>query len=386
MKSSVLLAVFSAGLGAALTSLVVGDPAGELDIAIVAEAGNANLRAPGLAARGEDTSRLTPDEQVNIRVYEDVNRSVVNISTRSQVQDGFWYSDEVAHGSGSGAVLDQSGHILTNFHVVDGADFVEVRLANNQSYQATLVGADKIDDIAILKIDVPPSELNPIKIGDSSNLRVGQRVFAIGNPFGWDRTLTTGIISSLNRTLPSRSQFRTMKALIQTDAAMNPGNSGGPLLNTSSEMIGMNVAIATGPARQNSGVGFAIPAKRIQRIARELIDSGRVTRADIGIVAVVQTEGGLLVQKLLRGGAAERAGLRPIRVIVRKRQQGPFIYEQRSYDIENADLITAVGGEPVRTPAEFLEAVESHRPGDTVRIGIIRNGQYRELEVTLGAS
>ena len=196
---------------------------------------------------------MTPEEQTNVYVYEHANPSVVNINTRSVQIDHFFRMQRESEGSGSGAIIDQAGHIITNFHVVDGANQIEVTLASNQSYPATLIGEDKEHDIAILKIEAPQSELSPIVMGTSGMLRVGQRVYVLGNPFGWDGTLTTGIISSLNGDLPSRVPGRTMKSLIQTDAAMNPGNSGGPLLNTNGEMIGMCVAIASKCRRKTPG-------------------------------------------------------------------------------------------------------------------------------------
>jgi S1-C subfamily serine protease len=198
--------------------------------------------------------------------------------------------------------------------------------------------------------------------------------------------MTTGIISGVNRTLPSRMQHRSMKALIQTDAAMNPGNSGGPLLDGGARMIGMNVAIATGEARQNSGVGFAIPINRIKRQVRELIEFGKVTRGEIGIVHALPVDEGILVALLAKGGPAEEAGLRPIRVIRERRQRGIYVYERQRYDVEHADIITAIDGQPVHSHSELIDATESKKPGETVVLTILRDGRRRTLEVTLGAS
>ncbi len=325
---------------------------------------------------------MTPEEQTNIFVYESTNPSVANISTVNVHQD--FFRQYHAQGSGSGAVLDKQGHIITNFHVVDGADQIDVTLASNISYEATLVGGDKEHDIAVLKIDAPPEELQPIALGGSSDLRVGQRVYALGNPFGWDGTLTTGIISSLNRNLPSRIPGREMHALIQTDAAMNPGNSGGPLVNTQGQMIGMCVAIAT-KTGQNAGVGFAIPIDRIKQFVPELIDNGRIVRAYIGIAKVVETGAGLVVHRLTQNGPAEEAGLRSYRKIVTRRQQGGVIYETVTIDRSHADRILAVDGEPMRTGVRFRDKIWEYQPGDVVQLTLMRDGKKIELPITLSA-
>jgi len=320
---------------------------------------------------------MTVEEQTNVFVYESTNPSVVNISTTSVQRDHFFMRQWQTEGSGSGAVLDKQGHVMTNFHVVDDADQIEVTLASNESYPAKLVGGDKEHDIAVLKVDAPPEALQPINLGSSSNLRVGQRVYALGNPFGWDGTLTTGIISSLNRDLPSRVPGREMHSLIQTDAAMNPGNSGGPLLNTQGHMIGMCVAIAT-KTGQNAGVGFAIPIDRIKQFVPELIQNGRVVRANIGIIEVVETEVGLVVRRLARGGVAEQAGLQGYKVI----RQGNYAYIDRS----QADRILAVDGEVMRTGVRFRDKIWEYQPGDVVRITVLREGREIEIPVTLAAN
>ncbi len=325
---------------------------------------------------------MTSEEQTNIFVYESTNPSVANISTVSVHQD--FFRQYHAQGSGSGAVIDKQGHIITNFHVVDGADQIEVTLASNSSYPATLVGGDKEHDIAVLKIDAPVEELQPIALGGSSDLRVGQRVYALGNPFGWDGTLTTGIISSLNRNLPSRIPGRDMHALIQTDAAMNPGNSGGPLVNTQGQMIGMCVAIAT-KTGQNAGVGFAIPIDRIKQFVPELIDNGRIVRANIGIKEVVETGAGLVVRLLTQNGPAEEAGMRGYRKIITRRKQGGVIYESVAIDRSHADRILAVDGEPMRTGVRFRDKIWEYQPGDVVQLTLMRDGQKIELPITLSA-
>jgi S1-C subfamily serine protease len=326
---------------------------------------------------------LTTEEQTNVYVYEHANPSVVNIDTRSVEVDHFFGYQRAAEGTGSGAVLDRDGHVITNYHVIDGADQIEITLASNKNYPAVLIGGDKEQDIAILKVDAPAAELTPITLGRSDHLRVGQRVYVLGNPFGWDGTLTTGIVSSLNRDLPSRVPGRPMQALIQTDAAMNPGNSGGPLLNTSGQMIGMCVAIAT-KTGQSAGVGFAIPIDRIKSIVPELIQNGRLVRADIGITHVMETENGLVIARLDPQGPAAQAGLQGFRRVVQRRQQGPIVYETEQIDRSHADRILAVDGEPMKTGVRFRDKIWEHKPGDVVRITILRAGQQQEVEVTLG--
>jgi S1-C subfamily serine protease len=236
----------------------------------------------------------------------------------------------------------------------------------------------------VLKIDAPPEQLVPVPIGTSDNLHVGQRVYTLGNPFGLEGTLTTGIISNLNRTLPSRTG-REMKSIIQTDAAMNPGNSGGPLLDTSGRMIGMNVAIAT-KVGQNAGVGFAIPINRIRQIVPQLIEHGKVIRADIGIVAVRELDRGLQIVRTNRGGPAEKAGLRGWKPVRRRVTRGLVAYEIERQDPSAADTIIAVDGEPVNSASAFVEKIEERRPGDNVVLTIIREGRQMQVPVTLGAS
>jgi S1-C subfamily serine protease len=235
----------------------------------------------------------------------------------------------------------------------------------------------------VLKIEAPAAELFPIALGGSDNLRVGQRVYAVGNPFGWDGTMTTGIISSLNRDLPSRVEGRLMQALIQTDAAMNPGNSGGPLLDSNARMIGMCVAIASRTG-QNTGIGFAIPIDRIKSILPELISHGHVVRADIGISHVMETDAGLVIARLTPDGPAAKAGLRGFEVVNRQRQFGGLVYNERGVDRSQADRIIAVDGEEMRSGVQFRDKIWEHRPGDVVTLTVIRQGRQLDVPVTLG--
>ena len=287
--------------------------------------------------------RFTPEERTNIAVYEAVNRSVANINTKATVASGLFLLEVPSEGAGSGIVVDKQGHVLTNYHVVEGAREIQVLLFDGSSHSGAVVGFDPATDVAVLKVDAPAGLLEPVVFGSSSNLRVGQRVFAIGNPFGLERTLTTGIISSLNRSLPTRTG-RTIKSIIQTDAAINPGNSGGPLLDSGSRLVGMNTAIASRTG-QSSGVGFAIPVGTLARIVPQLIQRGKVIRPDVGVARVYQTDAGLLVAALAPDGPAERAGMRGFKVVRERKRQGPFVAEFERVDRSGADLIVAVAGE-----------------------------------------
>jgi len=326
---------------------------------------------------------LTAEERVNVAVYDRVNRSVVNINTRVARGDRFNLFEISSEGAGSGSVLDQQGHILTNFHVVDGAKEIQVTLFNGNSYPARVVGQDPATDIAVIRIDAPAESLIPVAIGDSTRLRVGQRVFAIGNPFGLERTLTIGIVSSLNRSIESPSR-RKIRSIIQTDAAINPGSSGGPLLDSQGQLIGMNTAIASNTG-QSAGVGFAIPASAIRRIVPQLIQRGRVVRPDAGITRVLETEGGIVIATMAKGGPAEQAGLRGFALKTQRRRQGPFVFEQTSIDRSTADRIVAVNNQPVNRAEQFLDLIESHRPGDDVVLSVEREGRQVNVTVRLGA-
>jgi S1-C subfamily serine protease len=331
-----------------------------------------------------DEDGLTIEERVNVMVYENCNRSVVNISTRGVREATIFMIDVPTEGAGSGSILDKQGNILTNFHVIENAQKIEVTLFDGSTHEAELVGKDSGTDIAVIRIAAPPEKLFPVVYGDSARLKVGQRVFAIGNPFGLERTLTTGIVSSLNRQLPSRTG-RTMKSIIQIDAAINPGNSGGPLLDSRGRLIGMNTAIASRTG-QNTGVGFAVPVSNIARVVPQLMQKGRVVRPDVGIQIVFQTERGLLIAKLVQGGPAERAGLRGPKVVRERRRQGPFVTESELVDRAAADLIVGVDGKRLTTADEFLSAIESHNPGEEAVITVIREGRLVDIPVLLGES
>lgn len=317
------------------------------------------------------------DEEINVRVYEKVNKSVVNIATSSAPRG---VMSESTAGSGSGFVLDVDGLVLTNFHVVDGAESVQVGLFDGSLHDAEVVGLDPSTDVALLRVDAPPDALHPVTFGDSSSLRVGQKVLALGNPFGLERTLTTGVISALDRTIEA-SNGRLIKSVVQTDAAINPGNSGGPLLNSRGQVIGMNTAILS-RVGQSAGIGFAVPIAKIERILRPLIDEGRVVRSELGLRRVHILDEGLLVIELTEGGPAEQAGLRPVEV--RYVRNGPFV--RARIDPSSGDLIVAVQGVKVHTVAELLTEIETHPPGAEITLTVSRDGELVEIPVRLGRS
>lgn len=320
---------------------------------------------------------LSPEEQANIRVYDQVNRSVVNIQTITFVRDFFNVVPEA--GAGSGWVLDQQGHIVTNHHVIGESQRIEVTLANGESYRATVVGQDPPNDIAVIKIDAPPQDLFPVPFGDSSTLLVGQKVLAIGNPFGLERTLTVGVLSSLNRMLRSPETGRMIKSVIQIDAALNRGNSGGPLLDSRGQLIGMNTAILS-RSGENAGIGFAVPANTIRRVVDQILQFGKVIRASASL-AVTPVQGGLQVIQVEPGGAADRAGLKGWE---RKVIRADFTIYQ-VLDKSDADTIVAVEGNRVGTEDDFLSAIEEKQPGQNIEFEVVRNGQSRTVTLTLDA-
>jgi S1-C subfamily serine protease len=324
---------------------------------------------------------LLPEERVSIAVYERCNRSVVHIATKS-ISVGSFSQVKLREGSGSGSVLDKNGLILTNYHVIEAARKISVGLPNGLFYDAQLIGQDPDTDIAVLRIQAPPEQLFPVILGSSDELRVGQRIYAIGNPFGLERSMSTGMISSLDRQIPAKTG-RSMRSLIQLDATLNQGNSGGPLLNTRGEQIGMNTAIISSDG-DSAGVGFAIPSSTIRRIVTQLIEHGKVIRASIGISRVYEGDHGLLIVSTIAGGPADRAGLKGFQLVKQVGRQGGFQFEQTYYDLTTADLIEAIDGQPVQGADHLLALIEAKRPGDTVQVTTVREGRRQQINVQLG--
>jgi S1-C subfamily serine protease len=341
-----------------------------------------------LAASLATAQQYTQDEQQNISVYEQCSPAVVNITTKVMALDWFLTPVVQESDSGSGSIIDKRGYVLTNRHVIAGANTITITLSDGAQYDGKLVGEDATSDIAVLKFDPKRgASLPTIAYGDSSRLKVGQKVLAIGNPFGFERTLTTGIISALGRPI-KESRNTIINGAIQTDAPINPGNSGGPLLDTSGRMIGMNTMIYS-TSGSSAGIGFAIPVATIKRVVADLIDYGSVRRGVINGVLVqltppivryakLKVSQGMLVSELPSGSPAARAGLKAgtEQVQYGSGRNARIIYL-------GGDIITGIDGSPVRSLAEYYAALESHRPGDKVELTIWRDGRERKLTVTL---
>ncbi len=337
--------------------------------------GQAGAQPRAVAPRGA----LTADEQANVDVFRKASPSVVHITTLAAQRDVFNLNvQQVPRGTGTGFVWDDQGHIVTNFHVIQGGSSAKVTLADQSTHDAQLVGAFPDRDLAVLKIDVPRASLPPLALGSSRGLLVGQRVYAIGNPFGLDQTLTTGIVSALNREIESYNQ-RSIRGVIQTDAAINPGNSGGPLLDSAGRLIGVNTQIAS-PSGASAGIGFAIPVDEVNRIVPVLIRDGRFVRPAIGVSAgppalqrSLRLPAGIPLLQVQAGSPAARAGLQPFR----RGQRGEII---------DGDVITAVSGEAVSNLDDMLTLLENRRPGDRVTLTVWRAGKSREQALVLGRS
>jgi S1-C subfamily serine protease len=330
-----------------------------------------NARPRAVTARGE----LAADEKSTIELFKRVSPSVVYITSKTVRQDLFSFNAmEVPQGTGSGFVWDANGFIVTNFHVIKDAQAADVTLADHSTWEARLVGVAPDKDLAVLRIDAPKNLLPAIAIGTSSDLEVGQKVFAIGNPFGFDQTLTTGVISGLGREIESVTR-RPIEGVVQTDAAINPGNSGGPLLDSAGRVIGINTAIFS-PSGAYAGIGFAVPVDVVNRLVPQIIRDGKVRKAGLGISIAedytVRRLGveGTLVLGVVPDGAADKAGLRP----TRRDRRGALVL---------GDLIVAVDGQPVRESRDLFRHLDAHDVGDVVRLRVRRGRQETELDVTL---
>lgn len=326
----------------------------------------------------------TQDELQNISVYDACNGAVVNINTKVTAIN--WFLEPIVEdgGSGSGSIIDKRGYVLTNVHVIKGATKIYVSLSDGTQYEATVVGQDEDSDLAVIKFTPPEGTvLQTISFGDSTKLKVGQKVIAIGNPFGFDRTMTTGIVSALGRPIKNSSN-RIIRNMIQTDSAINPGNSGGPLLDTSGKMIGINTMIYSSSGN-SAGVGFAVPAETAVRVASDLLKYGRVRRGVIE-VSLVQLNNtianyanldiakGVLVSRATKGGNADAAGI--IEGTQAARYGNTIIYL-------GGDIITKIDNISVTSIADYYSALESKRPGDVVNVTVHRNGKDRTVSIRL---
>jgi S1-C subfamily serine protease len=327
--------------------------------------------------RGE----FSAEEKATIELFEKSRDSVVFITTSTQIQD-FWSRNtfSVPRGSGSGFFWDESGHVVTNFHVIQNASEATIKLANGRDYKARLVGVSQMHDIAVLKIDISKKYSLPLPIGISRDLKVGQRVYAIGNPFGWDWTLTNGIVSALNRSLTKENGV-TVEHLIQTNAAINPGNSGGPLLDSAGRLIGINTAIYS-PSGTSAGIGFAVPVDTVNRVVPQLIRNGKYIRPTLGIeidenlnerLTEILDIKGVVILRVPPGTAADVAGLKGI-------------VQTRKGEIIPGDTITAIEGKPVDSVGKLAALLDDYKVGDRINLSVMQQGKIREVQVTLQSS
>jgi S1-C subfamily serine protease len=360
-----------ARFGTGVTLLSAGFLAGLAWNALAPRAGVATRSGQRAVA----PAALTDAERATVLLFQRAAPSVVFITSLQRRRSAFRFDiSQIPRGSGSGFLWDDQGHVVTNFHVVDGADAARVTLADHTIWEAKLVGAAPEKDLAVLRIDAPPERLHPLAVGSANDLQVGQQVFAIGNPFGFDHTLTTGVISALGREIESATRM-PIRDVIQTDAAINPGNSGGPLLDSSGRLIGVNTAIFS-PSGAYAGIGFAIPVDTVQWVVPDLIAHGWVMRPSLGVqLASMQVArqldiDGALILEVVPNGSAARAGLRPTR-------------REESGHLTLGDIITAIDGKPVHSSADVLLLLEQREGGESVRVTISRDGEKRTVTVTL---
>ena len=339
---------------------------------------NSKIRTPNHRRAIDDATVVTTAELATINLFEEVSPSVCFINT-SNLSRNYWSRniEEIPRGTGSGFVWDKDGHIVTNYHVIEGANRVTVTLANMGTYEAKVIGQEPNKDLAVLKLTKMPDHLTPIKVGSSAELKVGQSVYAIGNPFGLDQTLTTGVISAVGREIKSIGG-RPIKDVIQTDAAINPGNSGGPLLDSSKRLIGVNTMIYS-PSGASAGIGFSIPVDEVNKVVSDLIEYGEVKRPLIGVSLIPSQYlkqyniKGAVIMDVVPNGPAAKAG---IIATLRK----------RSGDIVLGDIITKVNTEVVESENDLILALENYNPNDQVELTILRNDKEETVLITLASS
>jgi protease Do-like 1, chloroplastic len=315
-----------------------------------------------------------PDEKNTIAVFQENAPSVVFITNKGLQQDIFTLNEtEIPQGAGSGFIWDNKGHVVTNYHVIQNAHSLSVKLNDQKTFEAEVVGSEPNKDIAVVRIKAPNNELNAVDVGSSDKLLPGQKVIAIGNPFGLDQTLTVGVVSAIGREIQSVTD-RTIRDVIQTDAAINPGNSGGPLLDAHGRLIGMNTAIVS-PSGAYAGIGFAVPVNTIKSIVPQLIQHGKIVRPGLGVNIlqdqIAENAGieGVVIATVVKGGAADQAGLKGIK---------------RSYgETEVGDIIIAVDGKKVKTADELATELENHKIGDEVTITFQRDGKEQKAKIRL---
>jgi S1-C subfamily serine protease len=382
-KAASIVRLFSAGALIALAAFWAGGKWGEHQIQSVE---NVFAQATGQRATSKPYN-LTPDESLTVKIYSEASPAVANINTKA-VQYDFFRNAVPVQGAGSGFLIDPRGYVVTNYHVVEGAQNIEVTLGDHTRYPAKFVGADESNDVALVKIDLKGKVITALPLGDSDNLLVGQKVLAIGNPFGeFSSTLTTGVVSAIGRTIQT-GETTIIDEAIQTDAAINQGNSGGPLLNSRGEVIGINTAIYT-PSGTTAGIGFAIPIDTAKKIVQDLITEGRVHRASLGIPSMLElwpdlaealnfntNQQGLLIERISANGPAARAGLKAGDQV---RRLGFF-----QQIILGGDLIVAIDGKDITRKLDLDVILNHKKPGDTARVTIFRDGKKTDVNVTLG--
>ena len=332
-----------------------------------------DARPRPVTARGD----LAADEKATIELFREASPSVVFITTLARQRTGLFRVSEIPQGEGSGFVWDAEGHVVTNFHVIQGASSARVTLSDGSTWTASFVGAAPDRDLAVLRIFPTGKTLRPILVGTSKDLQVGQKVFAIGNPFGLDQSLSTGIVSALGRSIESATG-RQIEGVIQTDAAINPGNSGGPLLDSAGRLIGVNTAIAS-TSGSSAGIGFAVPVDTVNAIVPQLVAHGKVVRPQLGVTladdAVTARLGveGALVLSVAPGTGAAAAGLRG----TTRADDGSLVL---------GDIVTRAGERPVRSADDLIAALEERKPGETLPLLVLRDGRTVRLAVTLSAA
>ena len=340
-------------------------------------------RSRNLSPVAARDSGLTEDESINVRIYRQASPAVANILTKATEYD-FFMDPVPVEGAGSGFIIDPRGYILTNYHVIEGAQSIEVVLGDQSRHSAKYIGADQRNDVALIKIDPRGKQLASLKLGDSNTIQVGQKVLAIGNPFGFQSTLTTGVVSAVGRTVRT-TETTAIEEAIQTDAAINRGNSGGPLIDTHGDVIGINTAIYT-PSGTTAGIGFAIPINTARNIASDLIASGRVHRAILGVQTIsiagglgealdLPVQEGLLVEVATKGGPAAKAGIRGGDRVVLAGMTRLYI---------GGDVIVAIDGQKVSDQFDINRVLNHRRPGDTVNVTVYRGGKKTDIAVKLG--
>jgi putative serine protease PepD len=366
-RVAALAAAVALGAGGAAAVLTAVDPGGTTIVRQVTVGGSAsNASSAPLSVNG---------------IYRKTYKGVVEVSVTSQTSSSFG-APQSQQALGSGFVIDRQGHVVTNQHVVDGADSVSVRFWNGATYKGTVVGSDASTDLAVIDVDAPASLLSPIAFGDSSAVQVGDGVVAIGSPFGLEETVTSGIVSALHRQMTAPNDF-AINDSIQTDAAINHGNSGGPLLNTHGEVIGVNAQIQS-DSGGSDGVGFAIPSNTVRSIAQQIIASGKVEHAylGVGVGSIPQSvasqlgeSAGVAITEVRPGTPASKAGLHGA--------TGEQAIDGQTYPT-GGDVVTKIDGKPVTSSAELQSAIDAHAPGDTVTLTLVRGGEVRTLQVQLG--